>query len=431
MSKKIRNERRLKLLTITIGLAMGLLLAEISLRIFFPPYRVSTIGHRYSNNAQVYGWGYSPGEQFALSNPDTGEIYRCSVNSHGWRDKEHSYENPSGAYRILILGDSNTFGPSVPQDKTYPRVLEGKLRDRGFNVEVISIAYGGWGTDQELEALKNDGLNYKPDLIILQFSVNDITDNVYYKAPALGITKPFYYRLNEDMNLVREDNPKFDDNGWSVSASRKRLKMWSLQSEVLARLYGLYSWLKLVYLPRLKRYLVVDNQIEQIQVVFGISDSHPLIRYLVAHKERRLDPEKLATVVSAAGLEKSQDLIFRICENRWFNKYWDRSFYDVKPPDPKADDWQLFFALLKRIQQLSEKNGAQLAVYSGTDISRFEWDVYRGITRDTAANRENHLRMRTLVEEFARANGIAVVPNPIPLWRKISTSISWLTTSTT
>ena len=72
-----------------------------------------------------------------------------------------------------MLGDSVTYGAIVGQADTYTAVLERKLRANGVDAEVINISYGGWGADQELEALTLEGLAYKPDLVILQFCHND------------------------------------------------------------------------------------------------------------------------------------------------------------------------------------------------------------------------------------------------------------------
>src|SRR2546428_6902846 len=90
--------------------------------------RPATIGHTASLNAQLYGWGFSPGEEILLGNPDTGEVYRSVANNHGWRDLDRTFANPDGKYRILVLGDSVTFGPVVPDDKTYTRILANKLQ---------------------------------------------------------------------------------------------------------------------------------------------------------------------------------------------------------------------------------------------------------------------------------------------------------------
>ena len=64
-------------------------------------------------------------------------------------------QKPPGAFRILIFGDSHTFG--LPElSKLYPRQLEAILHERGYtDVEVITISGPAWGTDQYVEALAN------------------------------------------------------------------------------------------------------------------------------------------------------------------------------------------------------------------------------------------------------------------------------------
>ena len=142
------NERKLALFTIMLATVVVLVLAELVLRIFWPHY-FATIGHVYSRNAVTYGWGYNPHELISITDPDTGEVYISRGNNHGWRDKDRSYTNDRNAYRILVLGDSGTFGAVVPSEKVYTRILEDKLIADGFNVEVINISYGKWGTDQQ------------------------------------------------------------------------------------------------------------------------------------------------------------------------------------------------------------------------------------------------------------------------------------------
>lgn len=66
------------------------------------------------------------------------------------------------------------------------------------------MGVGGWGTDQELEALLREGVKYAPDLIICQFCINDL-DNILLPDPAIPIketnriylTKPFRYELKD------------------------------------------------------------------------------------------------------------------------------------------------------------------------------------------------------------------------------------------
>ena len=408
------KERRLALVTIVLACAVAFALGEITLRLFFEPYRVGTIGHPDADNAAIYGWGFYPGERFVLSDPDSGEVYPSHVNSRGWRDEEHTFENPDGAFRILVLGDSNTFGPTVPQDKTYPRILQDRLRAEGFNAEVISLSYGAWGTDQKLEALQNEGLKYAPDLIVLQYTANDVKFNVEHDPESLGAQKPFFYRLDGDGRLVREDNARPGTDGLLTHSVLKRLKRLLMHSEVLARLYGFYAMVKHVYTPERDRYVAGEGPIRRVRRVLELDDGHPLLRYLEAHRGESLPADEFAAAIRSAGLATDTDLIMRICENRWFNHGTEATSPDVAAPDPSGEDWRLFFALITEIRDRTRAAGADLALFADIDETGFDWAVYWGLSRDTAANRQNYLAPRAAVEAFARTRDIAVVPNVVP-----------------
>jgi hypothetical protein len=85
-----------------------------------------------------------------------------SSNSTGIRGKtEYSYNKIPGKARILILGDSFTFGGEVSDNETYPFYLQQMVP----NCEAINFGVYGYGHDQMLVYLKEEGLKYKPDII--------------------------------------------------------------------------------------------------------------------------------------------------------------------------------------------------------------------------------------------------------------------------
>lgn len=108
----------------------------------------------------------------------TNEVdFRVNTNSKGLRDREFSYKTEQTIKRILVLGDSFTFGYGIADNETYPKLLENKLNQkfRG-QFEVINAAVTGWGTPQERDYLKIEGVKYNPDLILVGFYINDVKD---------------------------------------------------------------------------------------------------------------------------------------------------------------------------------------------------------------------------------------------------------------
>ncbi len=100
--------------------------------------------------------------------------FRGKGNSLGFRDREHSIEKPPGTYRILVLGDSITqgFGIEANED-VFTSVLETKLRTKGVNAEVLNFGVSGYNTEQEVETLREKGVPFDPDLVVLAFCAND------------------------------------------------------------------------------------------------------------------------------------------------------------------------------------------------------------------------------------------------------------------
>ncbi|HYX39500.1 MAG TPA: arylesterase [Oligoflexus sp.] len=75
---------------------------------------------------------------------------------------------------ILSVGDSLTFGLGVPVDKTWPALLENKLKTEGHpGVKVINAGSSGATTAFGLSTLKFHLKRGKPDLIIYALGAND------------------------------------------------------------------------------------------------------------------------------------------------------------------------------------------------------------------------------------------------------------------
>jgi lysophospholipase L1-like esterase len=100
--------------------------------------------------------------------------YQGSSNSLGYRDREHAVARLPGVYRILVLGDSVAAGLRIERSEdTFPFLLQDLLRAQGVNAEVMSFAVSGYNTQQEVETLKDKGLRYRPDLVVLAYVLND------------------------------------------------------------------------------------------------------------------------------------------------------------------------------------------------------------------------------------------------------------------
>ncbi len=109
-----------------------------------------------------------------------------------------------GAYRILCIGDSSTFGYGSRdlQQESYPAQLEKILRQNNQQpVQVINCGLPGINSSQALSIFKSRAGKIKPDLVLVCVGVNDpwnlISSRVLerYEAPAMKriFLKGIYY----------------------------------------------------------------------------------------------------------------------------------------------------------------------------------------------------------------------------------------------
>lgn len=75
--------------------------------------------------------------------------------------------------RIVLLGDSFTYGLGVNDDQVFARLLQDLLP----NYEVINAGNPNTGTDYALRFYEDVGQALQPDIVILSFCSNDFGDN--------------------------------------------------------------------------------------------------------------------------------------------------------------------------------------------------------------------------------------------------------------
>jgi len=157
------------------SLLIALLAAELLIRIAGAAPEVSVIRKgrfQLSRNPKI---GFEPVPGLRYEGEDLSFYdYQGASNRLGYRDRDHEIAKPDGVWRIVVLGDSIGAGLRVERfEDTFPALLERLLRERGRDAEVINLSVSGYNTLQEVETLKERGLRYRPDLVLLAYSLND------------------------------------------------------------------------------------------------------------------------------------------------------------------------------------------------------------------------------------------------------------------
>ncbi len=188
-------------------------------------FRVAGLGplKRYSFS-ETRLWEYTP-NQVTRTNINRKVV---RINSMGLREGEIPLKRPEGVFRILVVGDSTSFGYSIDLEDTYIKVLERKLNalpsDRRY--QVINAAVNKYDATQERILLEEVGVRYQPNLVLAAFSLNDIrVDN---RPP------------------IPEEGPVSKEH---LEKVRRRIAQVNVikKSALLSRIYLMYKSLNLVF----------------------------------------------------------------------------------------------------------------------------------------------------------------------------------------
>jgi hypothetical protein len=190
MAGPVRLTRRRKLLFILITFGMLALLVEGGFRIAallgaFTPTADESVANEWDWAKAHLDQGKATLESDMEFDPHLGWKLRpglrtdtLSTNSAGMRsDREFAVEREPGRRRLLLVGDSFTFGVDVRDSEAFSAILaRGALRDW----DVMNFAVPGYGTDQQILMLENVGLRYRPDVVILGFFDRDFGRNTLW-----------------------------------------------------------------------------------------------------------------------------------------------------------------------------------------------------------------------------------------------------------
>ena len=151
----------------------------------------------------------------------TGRDVVIEVNSLGLRYAELGPKTDS-EFRVLVLGDSITFGDFVLESETWTRQMEALTGGRKKAVRFINAGLPGAGTAEELALFREVGERVKPDLVLVGMYLNDAqTGSLFFtkKLPGRWAKSRFLTWLSDrfqllDTRFFREALPGEIDRNW-------------------------------------------------------------------------------------------------------------------------------------------------------------------------------------------------------------------------
>jgi hypothetical protein len=164
------GERTRRLLTVLLGLGLGLLIAEgVAGRLLPAPWH--HLLYRAVDDP-VVDVELRPCADFVFEGalveiPPT----RVRTSAQGLRDDELAVPLPVGVRRIACRGDSYTFGWGVEQEQGWCHRLDELL---GAGWQTANLGVPGFNTAQEVRHLERVGLALAPDLVVVQHEDGDV-----------------------------------------------------------------------------------------------------------------------------------------------------------------------------------------------------------------------------------------------------------------
>lgn len=103
------------------------------------------------------------------------------INSQGLRDDDTDAAAGEST-RVMMLGDSIVFGWGVEKDKRMSEVIERNLTGQRFGlIETINTGVGNYNTSMEVAYFLRKGKQYDPDIVVLNYFINDAEPTPVYE----------------------------------------------------------------------------------------------------------------------------------------------------------------------------------------------------------------------------------------------------------
>jgi len=171
----ISRSALLKTFAAVTGLLAGLLLAETACKI----HDVYTARNRLRTVQRISRPSTIPGVRYELipgvKSITPGSPYAIRVNNLGFRGPDVEPDKPPDRFRIVILGDSISFGRMYDEQQIFASIIQQQLDNvlPDQDIEIINASMSGRDTWETRALLENRVVPLSPDLIVLQICLND------------------------------------------------------------------------------------------------------------------------------------------------------------------------------------------------------------------------------------------------------------------
>jgi len=175
--------------------------------LFIRPSSNPDVKYELTPNTQGYVWG-----------TDT------QINSQGYRGRLGSPGKFKG-FRAIAIGDSITFGNSIPAESTFSHQLHRFLNKSSSAYEILNFGVSGYDILQDVSLVEHKALQYNPDLIILGYCHNDlgvVSLNLKYIKRAQKFQKSWIFNFRIARFILRAIEKK-RSGSWLLHKNELRI----------------------------------------------------------------------------------------------------------------------------------------------------------------------------------------------------------------
>ena len=163
----------LRFASIVLGCGFALVVCEVFLRVF-----IEQEVKRLAIYDPDLGWRGRPNGKGIYVRKADGIRVPFRYNNIGYRDEDVLSKKPRQR-RVMLLGDSFIENLEVEFEKTFPALIEKRLRQTSVDWDTVVIGSQGYSTAQELLAFRKFKDVVKPDVVVQFFYCgNDFEDNL-------------------------------------------------------------------------------------------------------------------------------------------------------------------------------------------------------------------------------------------------------------
>ena len=194
------------ILPLIISIAIGIILTEITLKIFFPiddPYEKFKTGKRLT--FRYIDSQFQPHQHYVFHTEKElsglQDSARFTTNNYGYRGEELIEPKPADEFRVFMVGGSTTECLFLDDTLAVTYLLQKRLNefiDTDKKIKVYNAGKSGDKSYDHIAMISQRILHLEPDMIIIFAGINDLTAAIYNK----DYTHPQVYDVFPELNMI-------------------------------------------------------------------------------------------------------------------------------------------------------------------------------------------------------------------------------------